>query len=84
MDDFIGRTDLIAPDRLRQLTRRSDWKGAVRTPSHFGVTGVTGVTAERSWLTWGSWWAAPWFVLRGMLPSYLCAARHECNRYTAP
>ena len=81
MDDFIGRRDLIAPDRLHQLTQRSDWKGPVWTPGHFAATDVTGTG---SWLIWGSWWAAPWFVPRGMLPSYLCAARHECNRYTAP
>ena len=31
MDDFIGRRNLIAPETLRELTRRSDWKGAMQT-----------------------------------------------------
>ena len=42
MDDFIGRTDLIAPERLRELTRRSDFRGAVQTLSHLGAIAATG------------------------------------------
>ena len=37
MDDFIGRRNLIPPEKQRELTERSDWKGVVRTPSHFGA-----------------------------------------------
>ena len=37
MDDFIGRRNLIPPEKLRELTQRSNWKGAVLTPSHFGA-----------------------------------------------
>ena len=80
MDDFIGRGNLIPPEKLRELTRRSDWKGAVQTLSHFGAIAVTGTGL---WLAWGSWWAAPWFVVHGMLLNYLFAAQHECNHYTA-
>ena len=80
MDDFIGRRNLIAPERLRELTRRSDRKGAVQALSHFGAIAATGTGL---WLAWGSWWAAPWFVLHGMLVNYLFAAQHECNHYTA-
>ena len=80
MDDFIGRRNLIAPEKLRELTRRSDWKGAAQTLSHFGAIAVTGTGL---WLAWGSWWAAPWFVLHGMLVNYLFCAQHECNHYTA-
>ena len=80
MDHFIGRGDLIAPERLCELTRRSDWKGAVQTLSHFGAIGATGTGL---WFTWESWWAVPWFVLHGMLLNYLFAARHECNHNTA-
>ena len=80
MEDFIGRRDLIPPERLRELTRRSDWKGAVQTLSHFGAIAATGTGL---WLTWGTWWALPCFVLHGMLVNYLFAAQHECNHYTA-
>ena len=37
MDDSIGRRNLIPSEKLRELTQRSDWKGAVRTLSHFGA-----------------------------------------------
>ena len=37
MDDFIGRRNLIPPQKQRELAQRSDWKGAVRTLSHFGA-----------------------------------------------
>ena len=80
MDDFIGRRNLIAPETLRELTRRSDWKGAIQTLSHFGAIAVTGTGL---WITWGSWWAAPWFIVHGMLVNFLFAAQHECNHYTA-
>ena len=33
MDDFVGRRGLIPAERLRHLTERSDWKGAVQTAS---------------------------------------------------
>jgi len=80
MDDFIGRRNLIAPETLRELTRRSDWKGAIQTLGHFGAIAVTGIGL---WITWGSWWAAPWFIVHGMLVNFLFAAQHECNHYTA-
>ena len=80
MDDFIGRRNLIAPETLRELTRRSDWKGAIQTLGHFGAIAVTGTGL---WITWGSWWAAPWFIVHGMLVNFLFAAQHECNHYTA-
>ncbi len=80
MDDFIGRKNLIPPERLRQLTLRSDWQGARQTLSHFGALGVTGCGL---YLSWGSGWAVPLFILHGMLLNYLFAAQHEFNHYTA-
>ena len=41
------------------------------------------MTGAGLWLTWGSWWAAPCFVVHGMLVNFLFAAQHECNHYTA-
>ena len=37
MDDFIGRRNLIPPEKLREPTQRSDWKGVVRALSHVGA-----------------------------------------------
>ena len=81
MDDFIGRRNLVAPDRFGELTRRSDWKGAIRTLGRFRATGAT-CTGSR--LTLRSRRSAPWFVLHGMLRNHLSAAQHECNHCTAP
>lgn len=80
MEDFVGRKNLIPPARMRELCKRSDWKGGVQTASHFGAIGVTGVGL---YLTWGTWWAAPIFVAHGILLNYLFAAQHEFNHYTA-
>ena len=79
MDGFIGRKDLIAPERLRELTRRSNWRGGVQTASHFGAIIGTGWALNT---TLGSWWALPWFLLHGVLLNYLFAAQHEFNHYT--
>ena len=80
MDDFIGRKNLIAPEKLCAFTERSDLKGAMQTFSHFGAIAATGTGL---WLAWGSAWAVPCFVLHGMLVNYLFCAQHECNHYTA-
>jgi fatty acid desaturase len=80
MDDFLGRRHLIPPQRLRELTRRSDRAGAVQCAGHLGAIACTGWALLASW---GSAWAAPVFILHGMLINYLFAAQHECNHYTA-
>ena len=85
MDDFVGRSHLIAPEKLRELTERSDLQGTVQAPSHFSAIAIaiTG-TGTGLWLTWGSWWAAPWFVVHGMLLNYLFRARLRLRRIVKP
>lgn len=80
MEDFVGRKGLIDRNRLRELTRRSDRRGAIQTASHFGAIAATGVGI---YFIWGSGWVIPVFVLHGMLINYLFAAQHEFNHYTA-
>ena len=80
MEDFVGRKALIPADRLRELTRRSNARGAIQAFSHFGAIGLTGTGL---YLAWGTVFAVPLFVLHGMLINYLFAAQHECNHYTA-
>lgn len=80
MDGFVGRRGLLPEETLRELTRRSDLRGAVQTVSHFGAIVLTGFVLHH---TWGTWLAVPVFVLHGMLLNYLFAAQHEFNHYTA-
>jgi fatty acid desaturase len=80
VEGFIGRRGLLADERLRTLTQRSDLEGWRQTLSHFGAILATGIGLH---LSWGSVWAAPLFVAHGMLLNYLFAAQHEFNHYTA-
>ena len=79
MDDFVGRKALIPAPRLRELTLRSDLRGAIQTLSHFGAILLTGAVL---YVTRGSWWCIPVFIVHGMLINYLFAAQHEFNHYT--
>lgn len=80
MDDFVGRANLIPPETMRALCKRSDWKGGIQAASHFGAILLTGIGL---YLTMGTWWMLPFFVAHGILLNYLFAAQHECNHYTA-
>ena len=80
MEDFVGRRNLIPPERLRELSERSDLAGACQMGSHIAALALS------SWalaVTWGSALAIPVFVIQGVLLNYLFAAQHELNHYTA-
>ena len=80
MEDFVGRRNLIPPERLRELSERSDLAGACQMGSHIVALALS------SWalaVSWGSALAIPVFVIQGVLLNYLFAAQHELNHYTA-
>ena len=37
MDDFIGVRGVISPDRLKELSKRSNTLGLVQLASHYGA-----------------------------------------------
>lgn len=78
--NYVHRKDLIAPERLRELMQKSDWKAWRHTLSHFGAIGITGYLL---YLTYNTLWAVPIFILHGMLLNYLYAAQHELMHLTA-
>jgi fatty acid desaturase len=78
--DWVSRTDLMEPRRLKELSKRSDAKGLVQLASHMGAMGATGAGL---WLTWGTWWGVPLFIVHGYLINCLFATQHECNHQTA-
>ena len=83
MDGFVGRKDLISRERLSELARRSNGRGALQTASHFGAIMATGYALHT---TLGSLWAIPWFVLHGILTTiYLPRSTNSTTtRYLRP
>ena len=56
VEDFVGRKNLIPPERLRELSERSDTAGTLRMGSQLVALMITGLGLH--W-TWGTWWAVP-------------------------
>ena len=71
----------IDPERLRDLSQRSDRRAAADTLLWLGLLAGTGLWA---WFARGSWWAVPAFALYGVLYSGMADARwHEMGHGTA-
>ncbi len=69
----------VAPERLRELTKKSDVRGGLQLASHLLAMVATGWLL---WLTWGTWWGVPVFMIHGLLINYLYAAQHESSHET--
>ena len=80
MHDFIGVDGVIERERLEQLSQRSDGPALLQLASHVGA--IAANTALLAW-SWGTWWSVPFFLLQGMLISFLYAPQHECDHRTA-
>lgn len=84
MDDWIARDALKAVDRerLRALSRKSDFRGAVQTASHLAAIAAT--TSGLVWLVPLTPWAlVPLFAAQGILINCLYAGQHELSHWTA-
>ena len=56
MQDFVGVKGVLSPERLQELSQRSDWPALVQLASHWGAL------AASSWglsIFWGTWWSLP-------------------------
>ena len=78
--DYVHRADLLSAEQKRALCERSDLRGALQLGSHVGAIGASGALLAA---TWGSAWAAPVFLLHGVLLNWLYAAQHEMMHNTA-
>ena len=77
MDEVFAVRSRLAPERLAQLTRKSDARGALQLASHLLALAASGLGL---WLAWGSWWGVPLFVVHGvLLKNWLHAAQHEAS-----
>ena len=79
MDQIFSRDDVLAPERLRQLSRRSDARGWLQLASHFVAIGATGAAV---YLTLGTVWVVVPFLVHGVLINYLYGGQHELSHST--
>jgi len=73
-------SQLVPPEVLRQLTRRSDFKGLVQLTLHLFCILITGLTILS---TFESAWLIPALALHGIVLISVFAPLHETIHYTA-
>jgi fatty acid desaturase len=79
MDQVFARPGMVDPDRLKDLSQKSDLRGWMQVISHFGAIGVTGFLLHASL---GSPWVVPVFIVHGILINFLYAGEHELSHAT--
>jgi fatty acid desaturase len=79
MDEVFGRRDMIAADRLKQLTVKSDLRGTLRVGAYLCALGLSGTAL---WLSGATLWAVPAFIVHGTLINFLYAGQHELSHWT--
>jgi fatty acid desaturase len=80
MDELWHRRDLIAPQRLLELSARSDRRGTVRAAMHVASLGVTSICV---YLAPNVTWLFVAMFCQGLLIVSLFAPFHECVHGTA-
>ena len=71
---------------LKELSKKSDFKGIQHISVFFGLIILTGTLA---FITWGTWWSVFWFLVYGNIYSFSNPLWHEtghktCLLYTSP
>ena len=70
---------MIAPDKLKALSAKSDARGSARVGGYLGALVLSG---SALYFAWGSWYAVPAFVVHGILINFLYAGQHEFSHST--
>jgi fatty acid desaturase len=73
----------LTPAMLRELSERSDLRGAVRTISHYGAIVVVGILIWRVSSSYGLLWAVPLMLLQAYFMAFLFMPMHETAHKTA-
>lgn len=73
----------LSPALLRQLSARSDLRGAIRTISHYGAVVIVGTMIWLVSSTYGLAWALPLIVVQAYLVAFLFMPMHETAHKTA-
>jgi len=80
MDIDALPTALLPRETIRELSRRSDARGALQLGNHLGLLVATGLLV---WVSRGHPWLAPALVLHGIVLVFLFCALHESIHRTA-
>jgi fatty acid desaturase len=73
----------LTPAMLRELSVRSNLRGAAQSLSHYGLVVLVGALIWRVSSTWGVFWALPLMAVQGYLVAFLFMAVHETAHKTA-
>ncbi|WP_298243001.1 fatty acid desaturase [uncultured Bradyrhizobium sp.] len=73
----------LSPAMLRELSVRSDLRGAVQGLGHFGMIVLVGTLISKVSSTWGVLWALPLMMMQGYVVAFLFMAVHETAHKTA-
>ena len=73
----------LSPAMLRELSVRSDLRGAVQSLGHYGMIVLVGTLIWKVSTTWGVLWALPLMAVQGYLVAFLFMAVHETAHKTA-
>lgn len=73
----------LTPSMLRELSVRSDLRGAAQSLGHYGVILLVGALIWKVASTWGLLWALPLMAVQGYVVAFLFMAVHETAHKTA-
>ncbi|WP_375158613.1 fatty acid desaturase [Bradyrhizobium sp. RDT46] len=73
----------LTPAMLRDLSVRSDLKGAMQTAGHYGAIVLVGAAISVVSSRWGVLWALPLMAVQGYVVAFLFMAVHETAHKTA-
>lgn len=79
----VHRLKPLTPAMLRELSARSDLKGAARSLGHYGVIVLTGALIWQIASRHSVLWALPLIVAQGYVVAFLFMAVHETAHKTA-
>jgi fatty acid desaturase len=79
----ILREKPLTPAMLRELSVRSDLRGAVRTISHYGAIVVVGFLIWLVYSSYGVLWAVPLMLVQAYFMAFLFMPMHETAHKTA-
>ncbi|MCA1380435.1 fatty acid desaturase [Bradyrhizobium sp. BRP23] len=81
--DAGHRLKPLTPTTLRELSVRSNIRGAVQSLGHYSVIVLVGVLIWKVSSSWGALWALPLIVVQGYVVAFLFMAVHETAHKTA-
>ena len=73
----------LSPAMLRDLSVRSNLRGAAQSLGHYGMIALGGALIWKVSSTWGVLWALPLMAMQGYVVAFLFMAVHETAHKTA-